>query len=115
MAAASKKQLTYSPLLLITTLALTLCTSCSKSVEKRFKEFEASQRHEKEPIIFAAVQNGDAEMDYILESGKSKVDVKDKFGNTPLILAAQIGHVEVVKILIAAGANLRQLTNTANH
>jgi hypothetical protein len=103
-----KKQQIYYPLLLITTLTIVLCTSCSKSVEKRFNELESTLQNEKEPIIFAVVQKGDAEMlAYMLEAGKSKVDVTDEYGNTPLILAAQIGHVEVVKILIAAGANLR--------
>lgn len=102
------KRKKYIPAILMTTLMLVLCTSCSKSIEKRFNELQATLQNDKEPIIFAVVQRRDAEMmDYMLKAKKSKVDVTDNFGNTPLLIAAQVGDVRMVKILMAAGANPR--------
>lgn len=103
-----KRKQTFNSVILIATLMLVFFTSCSKSIEKKFNELQATLQNDKEPIIFAVVQRGDAEMiDYMLKAGKSKVDVTDNFGNTPLLIAARLGDVRIVKILMAAGANPR--------
>jgi len=50
----------------------------------------------------------------ILLSGKAERDARDSEGNTPLILAARYGQLDVVRVLAAAGADLRAV-NSAGH
>lgn len=40
-----------------------------------------------------------------LAAGGAKIDIRDRDGNTPLILASQLGFSDGVKVLLARGAN----------
>lgn len=58
-----------------------------------------------EPSIFyAAMANDLGAARYYVEAGQP-VDIKDKFGRTPLMLAAERGSVEVIRLLLKAGAD----------
>jgi len=58
-----------------------------------------------EKLCLATVR-GDLELvKEILTGGKIDVNEKDKYGTTALIVASLYGHIEVVKYLLANGAN----------
>ena len=59
------------------------------------------------PLMFA-IQLGREEMEIAQELIADGADVNNvnKDGNTPLILASELGHTKTVKALINAGANL---------
>lgn len=58
-----------------------------------------------EPSIFyAAMANDVGAARYYVEAGQP-VDISDKFGRTPLMLAAERGSIEVIRLLFKAGAD----------
>ena len=59
----------------------------------------------------AAVANDTATLKLALELGCSASNVTSRYDGTALIAAAHLGHVEAVKILIAAGAPLDHVNN----
>jgi ankyrin repeat protein len=56
--------------------------------------------------LIKACLNGQAREVRRLLSGGADVNDTDKLGHTPLISAAQHGHLEVVDMLLAAEANV---------
>lgn len=59
------------------------------------------------PDLLAAAERGDADaVRAALQANKALVDAKNRFGRTPLMEAARKGHLAVVDVLVAAGADL---------
>ena len=56
--------------------------------------------------LHEAVKRGDTRTVKNLLSKGSNVDLKDKNGQTPLILAAELGYKEIVELLLANGADV---------
>ena len=55
-----------------------------------------------------AARSGDATLlSIVLDSSSlAAIDVADENGRSPLLIASSLGHLDVVKALVAAGANL---------
>ena len=51
-----------------------------------------------------------AEIRRLIKDG-ADVNVRNKFGVTPLIMASLLGHTDVVKLLLAAGADVNAKAN----
>jgi len=60
-----------------------------------------------EKLMIKAAKKGDvAAVKQLLKADKDLTNARDKDGSTPLHCAAWKGHVEVVKVLIDAGADI---------
>ncbi|MBM3529334.1 MAG: ankyrin repeat domain-containing protein [Alphaproteobacteria bacterium] len=62
-------------------------------------------------VTIAAVANDVEMLKLVLEGGASAKNITSRYDGTALIAAAHLGHAEVVKILIAAGAPLNHVNN----
>lgn len=62
-------------------------------------------------VTIAAVANDVEMLKIALEGGASAKNVTSRYDGTALIAAAHLGHVEAVKLLIAAGAPLNHVNN----
>ena len=62
-------------------------------------------------VTIAAVANDVATLNLALELGASAKNVTSRYDGTALIAAAHLGHVEVVRVLIRAGAPLDHVNN----
>ena len=62
-------------------------------------------------VTIAAVANDIAMLKIALEGGASARNITSRYDGTALIAAAHLGHVEVVKLLIAAKAPLNHVNN----
>jgi uncharacterized protein len=62
-------------------------------------------------VTIAAVANDIPTLKLALELGASAKNVTSRYDGTALIAAAHLGHAEVVRILIAAGAPLDHVNN----
>jgi hypothetical protein len=62
-------------------------------------------------VTIASVANDPATLKLALELGASARNVTSRYDGTALIAAAHLGHAEVVRILIAAGAPLDHVNN----
>jgi ankyrin repeat protein len=58
------------------------------------------------PLMCAATDGDAASAGMLIRAG-ARVDVRDRDGNTALALARELGHDEVVRLLLAAGADQR--------
>lgn len=58
------------------------------------------------PPLFSAAASGRADEVERLLKGGAAADEKNAAGLTPLMTAARAGHLEVMRLLIAAGANI---------
>ncbi|MGI9478778.1 MAG: ankyrin repeat domain-containing protein [Hyphomicrobiaceae bacterium] len=68
--------------------------------------------HDKyDPITIAAVANDPKLVALLVELGASPRNITSVYDGTALIAAAHLGHVDVVKVLIAAGAPLDHVNN----
>jgi ankyrin repeat protein len=68
--------------------------------------------HDKyDAITIAAVANDPKLIDRLIKFGANSRNITSIYDGTALIAAAHLGHVEVVKILIAAGAPLDHVNN----
>jgi len=65
----------------------------------------------KETPLHKAAELGNVEIATMLLDAGCVVDQPDNRGSTPLLCAAQEGHVNVVQLLVERGANLRNVTN----
>ncbi|MBE6417818.1 MAG: hypothetical protein E7033_05060 [Akkermansiaceae bacterium] len=79
---------------------------------------QATQRAENRPPIIAAAaypgQTGLATMQQLLQSG-ANVNTRDAEGFTPLMIAANWGNTEMVKLLLEAGADVLATTNSGTN
>ena len=64
----------------------------------------ASQSHGSTPLLLACKNNRLATAKFLIES-QCNVNAKTKLMATPLIAASSHGHVEIVKLLLAANAD----------
>jgi ankyrin repeat protein len=64
-----------------------------------------------DPLTIAAVQDDVEMVKILLEGGASAQNITSRYDGTALIAAAHLGHVEVVKMLIAAKAPLNRVNN----
>jgi len=79
-------------------LATSVCVSATTSKEP-FKSKE----------LFRAVQKKNKyDIKEIVESGDVNIDTQDKFGQTPLMIAAQKGYTDIVEQLLELGADINQ-------
>jgi ankyrin repeat protein len=62
-------------------------------------------------VTIAAVADDPATMDAALKLGNRATNVTSRYDGTALIAAAHLGHVEVVRMLIKAGAPLDHVNN----
>ena len=53
-----------------------------------------------------ACKNGKKDMVEILVSANANIDITDNNLNTPLMIAASVGHLEIVQFLVAKGCNV---------
>jgi ankyrin repeat protein len=66
----------------------------------------ANARANEEPVLFAAVRGGSAEaVEYLLSHG-AQSNVTGRFGQTPLQVAAYIGHTAAAQVLLNHGAGV---------
>jgi len=64
-------------------------------------------KSQNEKLMIKAAKKGDvAAVKQLLKADKDLTNARDKDGSTPLHCAAWKGHVEVVKVLIDAGADI---------
>ena len=58
--------------------------------------------------IFDIIESGGLEsLKKLIESGtNTDIEVRDKYGDTPLIIASRYGHLEIAKFLVGFGANI---------
>ena len=75
--------------LLLTTIAAVVLVGCGKSDD-----------------IWTAAEDGNLEAVKQHLAAGTDVNAWDKYGSTPLLLAALYGHKEIVKLLIAKGADV---------
>lgn len=61
--------------------------------------------HGQDSALIEAADAGHADIVEMLLDRKAKIDQRDANANTPLMLAAAMGHSSVVRLLIARGAN----------
>jgi ankyrin repeat protein len=59
-----------------------------------------------EPMLCIAARNGSAQAAQALIVAKANVDIANRYGDTPMMLAALKGHLDIVRMLQAAGAKL---------
>jgi ankyrin repeat protein len=71
----------------------------------------ALDRQRYDVVTIAAVANDVPTLRLVLEGGASAKNVTSPYDGTALIAAAHLGHVEVVQILIKAGAPLDHVNN----
>ncbi|MFO1311147.1 MAG: ankyrin repeat domain-containing protein [Burkholderiales bacterium] len=62
-------------------------------------------------VTIAAVANDPATLEAALKLGNRATNVTSRYDGTALIAAAHLGHVEVVRILVKAGAPLDHVNN----
>lgn len=61
---------------------------------------------QQKPTLIEAVKNGDLEAVQQLSRDIRTLNTRDTHGRTPLMFASEMGHVEMVKTLIEAGADI---------
>ena len=69
-------------------------------------DLNAKERDRYDAVTIAAVANDPATLRLLLQLGASAKQVTSRYDGTALIAAAHLGHDEVVKLLIEAGAPL---------
>lgn len=71
----------------------------------------AMEHQRYDPVTIAAVANDDGTLALLLKLGASAKNVTSPYDGTALIAAAHLGHVSVVKQLIASGAPLNHVNS----
>ena len=84
--------------LVLLSVVLAMQISIAHEGDKKHAEYTAPY-----PLIHAASHGDNAEVKRLLDTG-ADVNAVNKDGFTALMMAAEESHAEIVKILIAAGA-----------
>ena len=74
-------------------------------------DLNALERDRYDAVTIAAVANDVATLQLLLQLGASAKLITSRYDGTALIAAAHLGHDEVVRLLIAAGAPLDHVNN----
>ena len=74
-------------------------------------DLNLKERDRYDAVTIAAVANDPATLRLLLQLGASAMQVTSRYDGTALIAAAHLGHDEVVKLLIDAGAPLDHVNN----
>ena len=64
-------------------------------------------------MCFAALNNHTGLIEYLCEN-KGRVNQKDKYGRSPLILAVQQGHTQTASLLLQRGCDIEHADNSGN-
>ena len=81
------------------------------ALAKARADLNAKERDRYDAVTIAAVADDVATLKLLLQLGASAKQVTSRYDGTALIAAAHLGHVEVVRILIKAGAPLDHVNN----
>jgi len=84
-----------------------------RSLAKAGADVNALDADRYDMVTIAAVANDVPTLKVALELGNSAKNVTSRYDGTALIAAAHLGHAEVVRVLIAAGAPLDHVNNLA--
>jgi ankyrin repeat protein len=83
----------------------------ARALMKRGASPNALDAQRYDVVTIAAVANDVPMLKVVLEGGASAKNVTSPYDGTALIAAAHLGHVEVVEVLIRAGAPLDHVNN----
>jgi ankyrin repeat protein len=61
--------------------------------------------------LLTACENGHTDIVELLLDRGSDINVKDEYGNTPLIMASRNGHVDIIQLLLDNGADIEVTDN----
>ena len=81
------------------------------ALAKARADLNAKERDRYDAVTIAAVADDVATLKLLLQLGASAKQVTSRYDGTALIAAAHLGHDEVVKLLIDAGAPLDHVNN----
>jgi ankyrin repeat protein len=81
------------------------------ALAKARADLNAKERDRYDAVTIAAVADDVATLKLLLQLGASAKQVTSRYDGTALIAAAHLGHDEVVKLLIDAGAPLNHVNN----
>ena len=81
------------------------------ALAKARADLNLKERDRYDTVTIAAVANDAATLRLLLQLGASAKQVTSRYDGTALIAAAHLGHDEVVKLLIEAGAPLDHVNN----
>jgi ankyrin repeat protein len=81
------------------------------ALAKAGADLNLKERDRYDAVTIAAVADDAATLALLLQLGASAKQVTSRYDGTALIAAAHLGHDEVVKLLIAAGAPLDHVNN----
>ena len=82
---------------------------CEVLLDKGNAKIEETEPKAQNSALMQAVGNDNASTVALLLSKGARVDIRNKNGFTPLLLAAQFGHTEVCKLLLEKGkANIEE-------
>jgi len=81
------------------------------ALAKARADLNAKERDRYDAVTIAAVADDVATLKVLLQLGASAKQVTSRYDGTALIAAAHLGHDEVVKLLIEAGAPLDHVNN----
>jgi len=81
------------------------------ALAKAGADIDAKERDRYDAVTIAAVANDVPTLKLLLELGASAKQVTSRYDGTALIAAAHLGHADVVKLLIGAGAPLDHVNN----
>lgn len=95
-------------LLLLTFLTMDSCNTTNKN-----NTMEQASNQNNGNLLQAVSENNTQTVAKILET-KPNLEIKDKEGRTPLMIAAYKGENEIAKMLISAGANVNTQDNMQN-
>ena len=82
-----------------------------KALVKRGADINMLDKDRYDGVIIAAVANDEDTLRVLLSLGASARQMTSRYDGTALIAAAHLGHADVVKQLIAAGAPLNHVNN----
>lgn len=88
-----------------------ICTLFLLSLIQGCATTGSSQSHSQDAQVHSDVKNGNIAAVKAYVEGGGNVDVKGKYGQTPLHNAAEAGNIELIDYLLAKGANVSVLDN----